>query len=47
MITVKWRGKPVWVLRRTEANLETLKQPAHLAKLRDPGSDAKQQPGYA
>ena len=47
MITVKWRGKPVWVLRRTAANLETLKQPAHLAKLRDPDSAVKQQPDYA
>jgi ubiquinol-cytochrome c reductase iron-sulfur subunit len=47
MITVKWRGKPVWVLRRTEANLETLQQTAHLAKLRDPDSAAKQQPDYA
>ena len=47
MITVKWRGKPVWILRRTEANLETLQQPAHLAKLRDPDSAAKQQPDYA
>ena len=47
MITVKWRGKPVWVLRRTAVNLETLKQPAHLAKLRDPESAVKQQPDYA
>ena len=47
MITVKWRGKPVWILRRTEANLETLQQLAHLAKLRDPDSAAKQQPDYA
>ena len=47
MITVKWRGKPVWILRRTEANLETLQQTAHLAKLRDPDSAAKQQPDYA
>jgi ubiquinol-cytochrome c reductase iron-sulfur subunit len=47
MITVKWRGKPIWILRRTATNLETLKQPAHLAKLRDPDSAAKQQPGYA
>jgi ubiquinol-cytochrome c reductase iron-sulfur subunit len=47
MITVKWRGKPVWVLRRTAVNLETLKQPAHLAKLRDPESSVKQQPDYA
>ena len=47
MITVKWRGKPVWILRRTEANLEFLKQPANLAKLRDPDSVVMQQPDYA
>ena len=47
MITVKWRGKPVWILRRTEANLETLQKTTHLAKLRDPDSAARQQPDYA
>ena len=46
MITVEWRGKPVYVLRRTEANLASLK--ALDGKLRDPASDVKdQQPDYA
>jgi ubiquinol-cytochrome c reductase iron-sulfur subunit len=26
MMTVEWRGKPVWIVRRTEAQLATLKQ---------------------
>jgi len=47
-ITVEWRGKPVWILRRTEAMLKTLDDPRHLANLADPDSDVKtQQPSYA
>jgi ubiquinol-cytochrome c reductase iron-sulfur subunit len=45
MMTVKWRGKPVWIVRRTEQNLSDL---ASLdATLRDPKSEQKQQPSYA
>ncbi|MGK0673660.1 MAG: ubiquinol-cytochrome c reductase iron-sulfur subunit [Halothiobacillaceae bacterium] len=44
MITVEWRGKPVYILRRTEANLAALK--ALEGKLRDPASEASQQPDY-
>ncbi|MCB1758753.1 MAG: ubiquinol-cytochrome c reductase iron-sulfur subunit [Gammaproteobacteria bacterium] len=44
LIRVKWRGKPVWIVRRTEQNL------ADLAKLderlADPASDMPQQPEY-
>jgi ubiquinol-cytochrome c reductase iron-sulfur subunit len=44
MITVEWRGKPVYILRRTPEAL------ANLAKmddrLRDPNSEASAQPGY-
>ena len=41
---VKWRGKPVWIVRRTKAMLETL---AHVAgDLRDPDSAESEQPGY-
>lgn len=47
MITVKWRGKPVWILRRTETNLQTLVESDHLEKLRDPRSTVDNQPGYA
>ena len=47
MITVEWQGKPVWILRRTEKNLENLLLSNHLAKLRDPESIINQQPEYA
>lgn len=47
-VTVNWRGKPVWILRRTAAMLETLEDPRHLSKLADPNSKVtSQQPGYA
>lgn len=47
-LTIEWRGKPVWILRRTEAMLKVLEDPRHLEKLADPGSDVKsQQPSYA
>lgn len=42
---VAWRGKPVWIMRRTAEMLTAL---AGLdAKLADPGSDRRQQPAYA
>ena len=45
LIRVEWRGKPVWVVRRTEAILENL---ATLDdQLRDPASVEEQQPAYA
>jgi len=45
-VTVEWRGKPVWVVRRTEESLAELKDLD--AKLSDPNSDVvEQQPGYA
>lgn len=44
--TVEWRGKPVWVLRRTGAMLESLRTQDDL--LSDPRSTRlDQQPGYA
>ena len=47
-LTAEWRGKPVWILRRTEAMLKTLENPAHRAKLADPDSKVtNQQPAYA
>jgi ubiquinol-cytochrome c reductase iron-sulfur subunit len=47
-LTAEWRGKPVWILRRTETMLEALQNPAHRAKLADPDSKVKsQQPAYA
>ncbi|MBT8435210.1 MAG: ubiquinol-cytochrome c reductase iron-sulfur subunit [Gammaproteobacteria bacterium] len=47
MITVKWRGKPVWILRRTETTLQNLRDSRHLANLRDPDSSVDNQPDYA
>lgn len=39
---VEWRGKPVWVLRRTPEQLESLKKTE--AQVADPNSDRKQYP---
>ena len=44
MITVEWRGKPVYILHRTEESLEGLNQTADV--LRDPHSEASKQPAY-
>lgn len=45
LMTVEWRGKPVWVLRRNEAMLSGMK--ALTGQLRDAGSDElSQQPHY-
>jgi ubiquinol-cytochrome c reductase iron-sulfur subunit len=45
-MTVEWRGKPVWIVRRTQ---EQLQQLARLdeSRLRDPHSNVDQQPDYA
>lgn len=44
MTTVEWRGKPVWILRRTPEMLAGLKDMPDLA---DPESKKDQQPEYA
>ncbi len=47
-LTVEWRGKPLWILRRTEAMLKALETPAHRARLADLDSKVtSQQPAYA
>ena len=47
-VTVQWRGKPVWVLRRTQKMLETLRSSTMRERLRDPDSEVDtQQPTYA
>ena len=43
--TVEWRGKPVWILRRTPEMLATL--PTLNSQLADPESQREQQPAYA
>ncbi|MBI3899159.1 MAG: ubiquinol-cytochrome c reductase iron-sulfur subunit [Gammaproteobacteria bacterium] len=46
LITVEWRGKPVWIVRRTPEMLESLKQDEGI--LADPQSTVvSQQPAYA
>ncbi len=47
-IAVNWRGKPVWVLRRTQKMLDDLHSSALRERLRDPDSKVEsQQPAYA
>ena len=45
MMTVEWRSKPVWILRRTKEMLANLQH--NDASLSDPGSDVPMQPEYA
>ena len=45
MMTVEWRGKPVWILHRTPEMLESLKKTDSLVS--DPNSDKQMQPDYA
>jgi ubiquinol-cytochrome c reductase iron-sulfur subunit len=46
MITVEWRGKPVWIINRTKEMLDTL--PKLDEQMADPKSEvASQQPAYA
>lgn len=44
-LTVIWRGKPIWLIRRTQEMLDNLPKLNNL--LRDPASDENQQPPYA
>ena len=45
LIIVKWRGKPVWVVRRDQKALDTLESVK--GELRDPDSEESLQPEYA
>ena len=46
MITVEWRGKPVWIINRTQEMLDSL--PKLADQMADPNSEVKsQQPEYA
>lgn len=44
MITVEWRGKPVWIFNRNQEMLDTL--PKLDGAVADPKSEVKQQPDY-
>ncbi len=41
-VTVEWRGKPVWIMKRTPEQLESLKKTQ--AQVADPNSDRKTYP---
>ena len=45
LLTVEWRGKPVWIVNRTEEALKALEEDT--ARLSDPGSEVEMQPPYA
>ncbi len=45
MLRVKWRGRPVWILKRSPQMLERMF--ASAAVLRDPDSDQSEQPVFA
>ena len=44
-LTVEWRGKPVWIIKRSQESLDFL--PNMLELLVDPDSEKNQQPEYA
>ena len=44
LLRVKWRGKPVWIVRRTQAMLDSL--PTLESTLSDPESNKSEQPSY-
>ncbi|MEH6355758.1 MAG: ubiquinol-cytochrome c reductase iron-sulfur subunit [Marinobacter sp.] len=44
-ITVAWRGKPVWIIRRTQEMLDNIEKLSD--QMKDPQSEADQQPTYA
>jgi len=45
MMTVEWRGKPVWIIHRTQEMLDNLAKVTD--KLADPQSNRPMQPAYA
>jgi len=45
LLIVEWRGKPVWIVRRTDQALKSLASVA--SQLSDPDSEEEQQPEYA
>ena len=45
LLTIEWRGKPVWIVNRTPEMLDLLAKQDD--KLADPGSEMPQQPDYA
>ncbi len=46
-IVVLWRSKPIFIVNRSAAELQTLQEPQVAGLLRDPQSEVEQQPPYA
>ena len=46
-LKVLWRGRPIFIVRRTAAERAMLQNPRDVGLLRDPNSSAFQQPDYA
>lgn len=46
-IKVFWRSRPVFIVHRTDRNLESLHEPELTERLSDPNSKERQQPPYA
>lgn len=44
LLAVEWRGKPVWIVRRTQDMLQSLEKVE--PRLRDPNSENSEQPSY-
>lgn len=47
MVIAEWRGKPIFVVRRTAEMVEALKSDDLKARLADPASEVEQQPEFA
>lgn len=45
MVIFEWRGQPVWIIRRTKAQLDALT--SQDSRLKDPKSEVEQQPAFA
>ena len=46
ILKVNWRGQAIYIVRRTREMLAVLSDPKLTERLRDPGSDASEQPDY-
>lgn len=47
LVTVSWRGRPIWVVHRTDEMLASLDEVEKMELLSDPESKEDQQPAYA
>jgi ubiquinol-cytochrome c reductase iron-sulfur subunit len=47
MVIAEWRGKPIFIVRRTKEMIDVLKSDSLKSRLSDPESNVDQQPGFA